>query len=160
MILNDKEKKRLVENLTWPIVDMKHKFDMAAIGGSYSPELRELMSLLEDIKKTETTEVTGSHRKSVAVNCRDFKCPSNRQGTCALSAITLEKISDVFVGRLRCVQAEKEEEEKLTPEEENQKNTKPCPFDNSVPCVQYPEDDDNCGCDPCEECEVKLEAEH
>ena len=41
-----------------------------------------------------------------------------------------------------------------TAEEENQKHTKPCPYNKSVPCVQYP--DDSCGCDPCEECEIKL----
>lgn len=132
MILSNKEKKRLVDNLTWPIADMQHKYNEVKGNlpqhgdlsqGDYSPELKELMSLLEDIKKTQTSEVTGYHRKSVAVNCREFDCPSNRQGTCALSTITLEKISDVFVGRLRCVQAvEKEEDEKgekLEPEEEN-----------------------------------------
>ena len=43
------------------------------------------------------------------------------------------------------------------PEAENQRYTKPCPYDKTVPCVQYP-DDGCCGCDPCEECEVKLNA--
>lgn len=117
MILNDKEKKRLVDNLTWMIADMQYKSNETKLNteegseGGYSPELKEAMSLLEDIQKTETTAVTGCHRKSVAVNCREFKCPSNRQGTCALSAITLEKISDVFIGRLRCVQAEEKSED-------------------------------------------------
>ena len=44
----------------------------------------------------------------------------------------------------------------LTAEEENEKHTKPCPYDKSVPCVQYP--DDSCGCDHCEKCETKLKA--
>lgn len=42
-------------------------------------------------------------------------------------------------------------------EEENKANTKPCPYNKNVPCVQYP--DDGCGCNPCEECEIKLKAE-
>lgn len=42
----------------------------------------------------------------------------------------------------------------MEPEDENRKYTKPCPYNNSIPCVQYPED--SCGCDPCEECEIKL----
>ena len=46
---------------------------------------------------------------------------------------------------------------KLSPEDENKKYEKPCPYDSSVMCVQYPED--SCGCDPCEECEVKLNKE-
>lgn len=41
-------------------------------------------------------------------------------------------------------------------EEENLKNTKPCPYNREVNCVQYPED--SCGCDFCEECETKLKA--
>jgi hypothetical protein len=83
------------------------------MGGGYSPALKELMSLLEDIKKTETTEVTGCHRKVMAVNCREFTndtrkgCVSNRQGTCALSAITLERIGGFHIGWLKCVQAER-----------------------------------------------------
>lgn len=164
MILSDKEKKCLVDNLIWMIKDIQYKSDETKLNcekgseGDYSPKLKEAMSLLEDIQKTETTEITGRHRKSVTVNCREFACRLNRQGTCALSAITLEKISEVLVGRLKCVQAEEKEEEKSEPEKENQKHTKPCPYDNSVPCVQH--DGDDCGCDPCEQCEVKLEAEH
>ena len=38
---------------------------------------------------------------------------------------------------------------------ENQKNTKPCRVDKVTPCVQYPEENE-CGCDPCEGCEVQL----
>ena len=41
-------------------------------------------------------------------------------------------------------------------EEENKKHEKPCPYNKEVMCVQYPED--SCGCDPCEECETKLNA--
>ena len=36
---------------------------------------------------------------------------------------------------------------------ENQKYTKPCPYNDSVQCIQYP--DDGCGCDWCEGCENK-----
>ena len=45
---------------------------------------------------------------------------------------------------------------KPEPEDENQKYTKPCPYDNSVPCVQYPTSD--CDDIACDECEVKLKA--
>ena len=46
--------------------------------------------------------------------------------------------------------------EELSPEEENQINTKPCPYNNAISCVQYPENGCGCDCDPCKECEVKL----
>jgi len=39
-------------------------------------------------------------------------------------------------------------------ETENQKYTKPCPYNKLISCVQYP-DDNSCGCDPCDECENK-----
>ncbi len=42
----------------------------------------------------------------------------------------------------------------LTAEEENKKHTKPCLYDKSVQCIQYPED--SCGCNPCEQCEIYL----
>lgn len=45
---------------------------------------------------------------------------------------------------------------KFDGEAENRRHTKPCPYNSAVPCVQYP--DDSCGCDPCEECEIKLKA--
>lgn len=48
-------------------------------------------------------------------------------------------------------------EDEPTAEEENQKYTKPCPYNKEVDCIQYP--DDSCGCDPCEECETKLKAD-
>lgn len=123
MILSDKEKKRLVDNLTWMITDMKYKADETKLNveegseGGYSSELKEAMSLLEDIQKTETTETTGYHRKSVAVNCREFTsgtrkgCSLNRQGTCALSKITLESVGSQIVGILKCIQAERLEDE-------------------------------------------------
>jgi hypothetical protein len=40
--------------------------------------------------------------------------------------------------------------------EENQKNTKPCRVDGKMPCVQYPDEINECNCDPCEGCEVQL----
>ncbi len=46
-----------------------------------------------------------------------------------------------------------EKQPELDAETENQAHTKPCPYNKTVACVQYP--DDGCGCDPCEECEVK-----
>jgi len=123
MILSDKEKKCLVDNLTWMITDMKHKsnetkrnFEEGSAGG-YSPQLQAAIQLLEDIEKTETTEVTGCHRKAIGVNCREFTtserkgCALNRQGTCALSKITLETVGSTIVGILKCVQAERDEEE-------------------------------------------------
>lgn len=48
----------------------------------------------------------------------------------------------------------------MTPEEENEKYTKPCRVDGVTPCVQLPcddDDDDCCGCDDyCDECEVAI----
>ena len=38
---------------------------------------------------------------------------------------------------------------------ENQENEKPCRVDKVTPCVQYPEENE-CGCNPCEGCEVQL----
>jgi len=117
MIINDKEKKRLVDNLTWMIIGMQNKCDEIkgniepGSQGDYSPEVKEAMSLLEDIKKTETTETTGCHRKSMGVNCREFDCNMNMQGTCALSKVTLESMKSPIVGMLRCVQAEEKKKE-------------------------------------------------
>lgn len=37
---------------------------------------------------------------------------------------------------------------------ENQNYEKPCRVDGVTPCVQYPDDD--CGCDPCEDCVVAI----
>ena len=36
-------------------------------------------------------------------------------------------------------------------EDENEKYNKPCRYNKTIMCVQYPEE--SCGCDPCEECE-------
>lgn len=48
----------------------------------------------------------------------------------------------------------------MTPKEENEKYNLPCPHNKKVNCVQFPEaDKDKCGCDFCEECEVKMNAE-
>lgn len=133
MILNAKEKKRIVDNLTWMITDMQYKHNENKLNqeegsqGGYSSHLQAAMELLEDIKKTETIESTGCHRKSVGINCREFiivrdfdlgtkkGCEHNRQGICALSKITLESMKSPIVGMLKCVQAKeikKEEEEK------------------------------------------------
>ncbi len=43
----------------------------------------------------------------------------------------------------------------MTPEEENEKNTKSCQVDGKTPCVQYP-DEDECDCNPCEDCQVSV----
>jgi len=45
----------------------------------------------------------------------------------------------------------------MNAEQENLKNTKPCPYDSDVPCVQYLEDDP-CDCDPCELCQIKIDS--
>ena len=112
MILNNEEKKNLVDSLSWMIMDMKHKFDEAAFGGGYSKELNTAIDLLNDIKKTETVETTGCHRRLIAVNCREFKCDNNKKGLCIVSKVTLESIGSI-VGMLKCVEAqEKSEEEK------------------------------------------------
>lgn len=116
MILTNEEKKRIVENLSWMIKDLRHRHDQLkgnleeGSQGDYSDELKKAMSLLQDIEKVLTVEVTGCHRKPVSVNCREFTCVSNRQGICALVRITLESIGALIVGRLKCVQAEKLEE--------------------------------------------------
>lgn len=45
----------------------------------------------------------------------------------------------------------------MSPEEENEKYTKPCRVDGVTPCVQLPYDDDCCGCaDYCDECEIAI----
>ena len=44
--------------------------------------------------------------------------------------------------------------EAITAEQENDKYEKPCPYNEAVLCVQYP--GDSCGCNPCEECEIKI----
>lgn len=44
----------------------------------------------------------------------------------------------------------------LSAEQENQLYTKPCPHNKSIPCVQYPEE--CCGCNPCDECQINLDA--
>jgi len=115
MILNNEEKKRLVDNLSWMIIDMKYKYDEThqnqeyGSQGGYSPELTSAMELLEFIKRTETIEVTGSHRRLMGVNCREFACDDNRSGICVLSEITLESIGSGIIGCLKCVQAKKTE---------------------------------------------------
>ena len=113
MIISKEEKTNLVDNLSWMIEEMKHRSDdekgNLEVGsqGDYSDELKSAMTLLEDIQKTDTIESTGCHRKSVAVNCRDFDCNFNVSGLCKLSKITLEKVG--IVGKLNCVQAEEKE---------------------------------------------------
>lgn len=41
-------------------------------------------------------------------------------------------------------------------DDENEKYNLPCPYNPKVKCVQYPEEE--CDCDPCKECEIKLKA--
>lgn len=114
MILNCNEKECFVKSLSWMIEDLKHRHDELkgnleeGSQGDYSPELKAAMGLLGDVKKVETTETTGSHRKSTLLNCREFVCVSNRQGICAASKITLES-KGVFsmVGDLKCVESER-----------------------------------------------------
>jgi len=114
LILSNKEKKRLVDTLSWMTVDMKYKHDETHQNqeyGSqgYSPELTSAIELLDNIKKTETIEITGCHRQLVALNCRDFDCRFSRQGICISSKVTLEKIETPIVGMLKCVEAEEKE---------------------------------------------------
>lgn len=111
MILNNIEKKCLVDTLTWMITDMRLKFDDAAFGGGYSKELNAAIDLLENIEKIQTIEATGCHRKSAEVNCREFECDGNKDGICSSTKVTLEKIETPIIGMLRCVEAKKSEEE-------------------------------------------------
>ncbi len=116
MILNNEEKKNLVDTLSWMITDMKYKHDEThqnqeyGSQGGYSSELISAIELLDDIKKTETIEITGCHRNLAAVNCRDFKCEFNKQGICTSSQVTLESIGISIVGMLKCVEAQEKEE--------------------------------------------------
>jgi len=119
MILNNEEKKCLVDNLTWMITDLKWKADQTKLNieegsqGGYSPKLTSAIDLLSDIEKIETVETTGCHRGTNSVNCRDFKCGRNQKGTCPSSKITLESVGFPIVGMLKCVEAEEIEKEKV-----------------------------------------------
>lgn len=42
-------------------------------------------------------------------------------------------------------------------ENENEKYNLPCIYNKSILCVQYP-DDNCCGCDFCEDCEIRKAA--
>ena len=122
MILTNEEKERIERNFSWMIDDFKHHHNQSkgnleeGSQGDYSPELKEAILLLEDVRKVMTVETTGCHRKAVLVNCREFLCMSNRQGVCAASKVTFERMDTLLIGRLKCVQAEKQE-----PEEEGVK---------------------------------------
>jgi len=115
MILNSEEKKNLVDSLSWMIEDMKYKHNEThqnqeyGSQGGYSPELMRAMTLLDTIKKTQTVETTGCHRRSVELNCREFECESNRNGPCGLSRLTFESVGSLIVGHLKCVQAKAKE---------------------------------------------------
>ena len=117
MILNNEEKKSLVNNLSWMITEKKNRYDdqkgnlEEGSQGDYSSELKQAINLLDNIKKTDTIETTGCHRGVNAVNCREFDCSQNRSGICLAANITLESIGSGIVGRLKCVQAEEKEEE-------------------------------------------------
>jgi hypothetical protein len=112
MILSDAEKQRIVVSLSWMVEDMKVRHDDTKrnneVGsqGGYSPELNAAIALLDDVRNVKTTDETGCHRKKLSVNCREFVCESNRQGTCALSAITLASKGFPVAGHLRCNEAE------------------------------------------------------
>lgn len=146
MILNDKEKRCIVDNLSWMIKSMGYNHDQLkgnleeGSQGDYSSELKEAMSLLEDVKEVETLETIGYHRRALSVNCRCFICMFNKQGVCKLSKITLESTGSLLVGQLKCVQSEVKSEE-----EKNQKcllcnNTgKPCDS-----CREYHDKDTMC----------------
>jgi len=125
MILNNEEKESIVNLLTWMIDDMKHRHDQLkgnleeGSQGDYSPELKAGMFLLASIKKVETSDTTGFHRKAMLVNCREFACVLNRQGVCASVKVTLESTGGLLIGRLKCKEAERVEEDK---EDDNGKN--------------------------------------
>lgn len=115
MILQDKEKERLLQILSWMVEDLKHRYNESkgnfgqGTQGDYSPELKEAIALFEDVKKAETIGQIDFYRKLVFLNCRNFACVFNKQGTCVLSKITLESINSYFIGELRCIQAERAE---------------------------------------------------
>lgn len=116
MILNNEEKKNLIDTLSWMITDMKYKHDEThqnqeyGSQGGYSPELISAIDLLGVIKKTETIEMTGCHRRLMGVNCRDFNCDFNKSGICVLSEATFESMDSGIIGHLKCVMAKKTEE--------------------------------------------------
>ena len=120
MILNNAEKERIVNKLSWMITEMVHRCDdekgnlEEGSQGDYSDDLKAAIILLDDIKKTETIETTGCHRGMNAVNCRDFKCGNNRQGICLIAKVTLESIGSGIIGMLKCVQAEAKKEEEIS----------------------------------------------
>lgn len=45
-------RERLIKTLEWMITDMKWRHDITGIEGNYSPELKEAMNLLEELKKS------------------------------------------------------------------------------------------------------------
>lgn len=119
MILNDAEKNRVVTTLSWMITDMKHRHDQSKENfqegsqGDYSPSLAEAMLLLEEVIKLDTVEVTGFYRKSTLLNCREFTCMLNKQGACKSPSITLESGGTLHIGNLKCVEAEKPQDEEI-----------------------------------------------
>lgn len=116
MILNNEEKKRVVDSLSWMIGDMKHRHDQLkgnleeGSQGDYSLRLKEAMELLGVLEKVRTVETTGYHSSSVLVNCREFDCVNNTQGLCCSVGLTLASVGSSIVGILKCVEAEKSEE--------------------------------------------------
>jgi len=121
MILSSKEKQRLANSLSWMVEDLKIGFDLTkgnieeGSQGGYSNELNDAIGLLKDIEKVNTVESfdshgnskSGDHRKSILLNCREFKCKSNEKGICGLAKITLESMN-LTIGKVRCVQASDE----------------------------------------------------
>lgn len=108
MILNKEEKKRIVDNLFWMVEDMKHRYDEQKGNvevqdeSAYSNELKEAISLLEDLEKVCPIEMSEE-----GLNCREFECKNNRQGACALfPRITLASSGALIIGQLKCLEAE------------------------------------------------------
>ena len=45
------DKQRIINTLSWMIEDLKWRHDQEGIEGNYSPELKEAMNVLEELKK-------------------------------------------------------------------------------------------------------------
>ena len=43
-------RERIIKTLEWMIADMKWRYDSTGIEGNYSPELKEAMAILEELK--------------------------------------------------------------------------------------------------------------
>ncbi|KKM79068.1 hypothetical protein LCGC14_1353550 [marine sediment metagenome] len=43
----------------------------------------------------------------VQLNCRNFKCTFNKEGSCRLESITLQPVDSLLIDKLICVEAER-----------------------------------------------------